>query len=70
MLHIVSQDLMARISGAFNTFSVAATFSSGMLGGAIIEVTSVNHSFIVIGVSVAISAVLWFFFREIYEMKI
>ncbi|AEB94805.1 MFS transporter [Metallosphaera cuprina] len=70
MLHIVSQDLMARISGAFSTFSVAATFSSGILGGAIIEVTSINHSFIVIGVFIIVSTVLWFFFKQLYEMRI
>ncbi|MEM4772306.1 MAG: hypothetical protein QW460_04840, partial [Thermoplasmatales archaeon] len=70
MLHIVSQEFMARISGAFNTFSVAATFSSGMLGGAIIQLTSVSDSFLVVGGFVMASVILWPFFREIYRITV
>ncbi|MGC8561929.1 MAG: MFS transporter [Thermoplasmata archaeon] len=70
MLHIVNQEFMARISGAFNTFSVAATFSSGMLGGAIIQLTSVTDSFLVVGLFVVASVALWPFFREIYSIII
>ncbi|MGC8645294.1 MAG: MFS transporter [Thermoplasmata archaeon] len=70
MLHIVSQEFMARISGAFNTFSVASAFASGMLGGAIIQLTSVTDSFIVVGLFVVASVALWPFFRKIYGIVV
>ena len=70
MLQLISQEFMARISGAFSTFSVAATFSSGMLGGAIIQLTSVTDSFIIIGLFVIGSIVLWPIFRELYRVVV
>lgn len=70
MLHLISQEFIARISGAFNTFSVAATFSSGMLGGAIIQLTSVTESFLIVGLFVIVSIVLWPIFKEIYRIVV
>jgi MFS-type transporter involved in bile tolerance (Atg22 family) len=70
MLQLVSQEFMARISGAFSTFSVAATFSSGMLGGAIIQLTSVTDSFLIVGLFVIASIVLWPIFRELYRIVV
>ena len=70
MLRIVSNEYMARISGAFNTFSVAATFSSGMIGGAIIQLTSILDSFIVIGALVIASVAIWPFFKSLYNTSL
>ncbi|EQB65268.1 MAG: hypothetical protein AMDU3_IPLC00003G0120 [Thermoplasmatales archaeon I-plasma] len=70
MLHLVNQEFMARISGAFSTFSVAATFSSGMLGGALIQLTSVSESFLIVGMFVIASVGLWPIFREIYSIVV
>jgi len=70
LLKIVPRTLMARVQGAFNTFSLAATFSSGMIGGAIIELTSVSSSLIILGAGVLASTPMWIIFRELYSISI
>ncbi len=69
-LKLVSQEFMARVYGAFNTFGVGATFASGMIGGAIIQLTSVSYTFLIIGLFVTISNVVWLFFRRLYSIVV
>jgi len=70
ILKLLPQNLMARIQGAFNTFSLAATFVSGMLGGILIQLTSSTESFLVIGILILAMTPLWFLFRELASIKI
>lgn len=70
ILKLLSQNLMARIQGAFNTFSLAATFISGMLGGILIQLTSPTESFMVIGILIMAITPLWFLFKELASIKI
>lgn len=69
-LKIIPMEMMARVNGAFNTFSLGATFSSGMIAGVIIQLTSVSVSFYVIGISVLIATPLWLIFRELYSLTV
>ncbi|MDP7975470.1 MAG: MFS transporter, partial [TACK group archaeon] len=59
VLKMVPADLMARVNGTFNTFSLAVTFASGALGGMLISATSVSTSFLIVGSIVAVTAPLW-----------
>jgi DHA3 family macrolide efflux protein-like MFS transporter len=70
LLKIVPRELMGRVSGAFNTFSLATTFFSGMVGGAIIELTSVSFSLIIVGAGVLLSTPMWIIFRELYSITL
>ncbi|MGC8630651.1 MAG: MFS transporter [Thermoplasmata archaeon] len=70
ILKLLPELLMARIQGAFNTFSLAATFVSGMLGGILIQLTSSTESFLVIGILIIAITPLWFLFRELASIKI
>lgn len=69
-LKIIPTEMMARVNGAFNTFSLGATFSSGMLAGLIIQLTSVSVSFFVIGFGVLVANPLWLIFRDLYSLTI
>lgn len=70
ILKILPQNLMARIQGAFNTFSLAATFISGMLGGLLIQFTSSTESFMTIGLLILIISPIWLTFKELSSIKI
>jgi len=59
VLKMVPPELMARVTGAFNTFSLAVTFASGAFGGILISATSVGSSFLIVGFVVAATAPLW-----------
>ncbi|MGC8565951.1 MAG: MFS transporter, partial [Thermoplasmata archaeon] len=70
ILKLLPETLMARIQGAFNTFSLAATFVSGMFGGILIQLTSATESFLIIGILIISITPLWFLFRELASIKI
>ncbi|MEM4058810.1 MAG: MFS transporter [Thermoplasmata archaeon] len=70
ILKILPQNLMARIQGAFNTFSLAATFVSGMLGGLLIQFTSATESFMAIGLLILIISPMWIMFRELSSIRV
>ncbi len=69
-LKLVSQEFMARVYGAFSTFGVGATFASGMIGGAIIQLTSVSYTFLILGLFVIMSNVVWLFFKRLYSIVV
>ncbi len=67
---IIPQELMARIQGAFTTFSLAATFFSGTLGGIVIDITSSTEAFLVMGIAIICILPLFAIFREFSTMKV
>ncbi|MDP7976275.1 MAG: MFS transporter [TACK group archaeon] len=69
-LKIVPYDMMARVQGAFNTFTLAVTFVSGAIGGAFITLLTVKWAIVLIGVLAAASAPLWVSFRELGGLKV
>lgn len=58
MLKAVPSQMMARAQGAINTFALTATFLSGAVGGLIIDVATLRGAFLVVGVFLAIIAVI------------
>lgn len=64
-LTVIPQELMARVQGAFTTFTLAATFFSGTLGGIIIELTSSTESFLIMGIAIILITPLFLVFREL-----
>lgn len=69
-LKITPVDMMARVDGAFNTFSLSAIFLSGMLGGLIIQLTSISDSILIMGIGVLIATPLWYIFKELYSISV
>ncbi len=63
-LTIIPQELMARVSGAFTTFTLAATFFSGTIGGIVIEITSPTECFLYMGIAILLITPLFFVFKE------
>jgi MFS family permease len=66
----VPKEMMARIQGAVNTFALSATFLSGTIAGAIIQFTSVNSLFIIIGSATVIVGMAFIFMRDLSREKI
>lgn len=62
--------MMARINGAFNTISLGAIFASGMLGGLIIQLTSIPLSILIMGMGVLLAAPMWYAFKELYSVTV
>jgi MFS family permease len=69
-LKIIPTEMMARVNGAFNTFALGATFSSGMIGGTIIQLTSISTTFLILGGAVIAVTPLWLVFKELYSITI
>ncbi len=69
-LKIVPYDMMARVQGAFNTFTLAVTFVSGAIGGAFIALLTVKWALVLIGALAAASAPLWVGFRELGGLEV
>ncbi len=69
-LKIVPYDMMARVQGGFNTFTLAVTFASGALGGALVALIGARGSFMFVGVFVLISSVLWLGFKDLSSLEI
>jgi macrolide resistance protein len=63
-------EMMARIEGALNTFALSATFLSGTLAGAIIQLTSINSLFIIIGGATVIVGIAFIFMRDLSGERI
>jgi len=70
ILKLLPETMMARIQGAFNTFSLATTFVSGMVGGILIQLTSATESFLIIGILIIAITPLWLLFRELASIRI
>ncbi|MFG1519152.1 MAG: MFS transporter [Thermoplasmataceae archaeon] len=66
----VPMEKMARIQGALNTFGLSATFLSGPIAGAIIELTSIDSLFLIIGTVTVILGILFIFMRELSGERI
>jgi macrolide resistance protein len=66
----VPMEMMARIQGAVNTFALSATFLSGTIAGAIIQFTSINSLFIIIGTATVIVGIAFIFMRDLAGERI
>jgi len=69
-LKLVPKELMARVQGAFNTFSLAITSLSGMLGGIVIQLVGPSDSFLLLGGVVLISSPLFAVFKELSQIVV
>lgn len=65
VLKEVPQNMMARIQGAFSTFSIAVVSFSGMIGGILIQVVGYSKGFLVLGVAIIAVSPLFLLMREI-----
>lgn len=70
ILKIIPQELMARVQGAFSTFSMAILSISGFMGGIIIQIFGTINSFIFIGFVIIVISPLFLLLRDIYSVKI
>lgn len=70
MIKSVTQEMMARVQGAFSTFALTMTFFSGAIGGLLIKIFSLDNSFYIIGSVMALVSFLPFFFKDFYNMAI
>ncbi|MGC8546249.1 MAG: MFS transporter [Thermoplasmata archaeon] len=70
ILKIIPQNMMARIQGAFSTFSVAIVSLSGMIGGIIVQITGYEGSFLLLGFIVIIMSPLSLLFRGMMSLRI
>ncbi|WP_393971723.1 MFS transporter [Oxyplasma meridianum] len=66
----VPMEMMARIEGSLNTFGISATFLSGTIGGAIIDLTSINSLFVIIGTATLIVGIAFIFMKELSGERI
>ena len=66
----VPMEMMARIQGAVNTFALSATFLSGTIAGAIIQFTSINSLFVIIGSATIIVGIMFIFMRDLSRERI
>jgi Na+/melibiose symporter-like transporter len=70
VLKIVSQDMIARVYGAFSTFALGITFLSGGIGGILIDLLTLRWSFVLIGGIISLVAVLSVVSREYYNLSV
>ena len=66
----VPVEKMARIQGAVNTFALSATFLSGTIAGIIIQFTSINSLFVIIGIATVIVGIAFIFMRDLAGERI
>lgn len=66
----VPVEKMARIQGAVNTFALSATFLSGTIAGIIIQFTSINLLFVIIGIATVIVGIAFIFMRDLAGERI
>ncbi len=70
LLKIIPSDMMARIQGTFNTFSVAIVSVSGMIGGLIIQAFGYGGSFVILGIGIIIISPLPILFKKMGNLTI
>jgi len=70
VLKIIPQNMMARIQGAFSTFSVAVVSLSGMIGGIIVQITGYEGSFLLLGFVMIIMSPLSILFKGMMSLRI
>ncbi len=70
LLKIIPQDLMARVEGAFSTFSVGVVAFSGMIGGTIVQLVGYSYSFILLGAVIVIISPLSVIFKSLKVLVI
>lgn len=70
IMRIVEQEMMARVSGAINTFGVSLTFISGAIGGVLIQLLSLRGAFMLIGVILAAVSFLPLLFSDFYNIRV
>jgi hypothetical protein len=70
VLKIIPQNMMARIQGAFSTFSVAIVSLSGMIGGIIVQITGYEGSFLLLGFVMIIMSPLSILFKGMMSLRI
>ncbi|PYB69010.1 MFS transporter [Thermoplasma sp. Kam2015] len=68
LMRIIPSDMMARIQGAFNTFGIAATAVSSIVGGLLYQFAGKIHSFMVVGMAMILLALLIPFLRNFSKM--
>ena len=66
----VPSGMMARISGAVNTFALSATFLSGTMAGVIIEFFTIRSLFLIIGTATIFAGILIIFMKDFYRERI
>ncbi len=67
LIGIIPLEMIARAQGAFNTFTVAATSASSIIGGVLYKY-SVSYSFMILGIFMLIIAILIKFMRNFYNI--
>ena len=70
VMRIVGQEMMGRISGAFNTFGISITFVSGAIGGTLIQLLTMRGAFILISVILGAVSFIPLFFRDYYNLMV
>lgn len=70
VLHIVSQEMMGRVSGTFNTFGLSLTFLSGAIGGVLIQLLSLQWAFVFVGSIIMVASFLPLAFRDFYNLTV
>jgi len=68
LMRIIPVEMMARIQGAFNTFGIAATAVSSIVGGFLYQSAGRIYSFMIVGFSMILVAVLIKFMRNFSSM--
>jgi len=69
-IKIIPYEMMARVQGAFNTFTLSVTFFSGAVGGALITLAGARGSFLIVGGLVILSSTLWLAFKELARLTV
>ncbi|MGC8620230.1 MAG: MFS transporter [Thermoplasmata archaeon] len=69
-IKIIPQNLMARVQGAFSTFSVAIISFSGLVGGLLIQELGIMNSFILLSLLLILIVPMIILFKDFYEIKI
>ncbi len=70
IIRIVDQEMMGRISGAFNTFGVSITFISGAIGGVLIQLLTIRGAFVLISIILGVVSFIPLLFRDLFNLKV
>ncbi|MGC8608951.1 MAG: MFS transporter [Thermoplasmata archaeon] len=69
IMRIVPSEMMARIQGSFNTFGIAASSFSSIIGGTLYEFLGQSWGFAVLGISMIMVNILILLFKDFSEMR-
>lgn len=67
---IIPEHLVARVQGAFSTFSVAIVSLSGFIGGALAQFIGILNTFLFLGLLIVFISPLFLFFKDLYDLKV